>query len=119
MTTRTMLLGWIDDERCMYADLKNDEESEIGKANIEAIRREALDRNGRYDAILMNYYGRAQMLDVRTPAGRQAFGKLLTTMLWFLEHVIEEHGPMPEPGLPSGDVRPWTGGIRSRGMPGG
>lgn len=55
----------------------------------------------------MNYYGRALIFNVTTELGRQAVGKTIATLMHLLETAVEEHGPMPLPGVPSGEIQPW------------
>ena len=100
---RGALLGWLAEERVFYADgkytpeLRAEGRREMEKAGLEA---------GRYwDVLILNYYSRARLLDPRTPAGRQALGKLIVTLMAAAEAAIVAGGPMPAPGYPSGDLR--------------
>jgi hypothetical protein len=54
---------------------------------------------------LTNYFGRAQTLSLETPCGRQAAAKLTATMVGMLEAVVRVYGELPEPGVPSGEIR--------------
>lgn len=51
----------------------------------------------------LNYIGRADVLGLDSPGGRQAAAKFVATALGFLEAVVRVHGPLPEPGVPSGE----------------
>lgn len=51
-----------------------------------------------------NYIKRAAMFGLDSPQGRQALGKAIVTLVHVLETVVEEYGPMPRPGVPSGVV---------------
>lgn len=54
------------------------------------------------------YLHRAGVLGLDTPLGRQAWGKAIVTAIHALETALEVHGgELPEPGHPSGEVRPW------------
>lgn len=48
------------------------------------------------------YVHRSIVLGFDTPAGRQAAAKAATTAMCFLESVVRVHGPLPEPGVSSG-----------------
>lgn len=50
-----------------------------------------------------NYLGRAQVLGLGTPAGRQALAKFAATAVGMLEAAVREFGPLPKPGVPSGE----------------
>ena len=51
-----------------------------------------------------NYIKRAAMFGIDTPQGRQALGKAIVTLIHVLETAVEEYGPMPKPGVPSGVI---------------
>ena len=53
---------------------------------------------------LMNYFHRARVLGLDTANGRQALAKFTATACGLTESVIRVHGPLPEPGYPSGHV---------------
>jgi hypothetical protein len=50
-----------------------------------------------------NYLMRAQVLGLDTVNGRQAAAKFVATAVGFLESVVRLHGPLPEPGVTSGE----------------
>ena len=54
-----------------------------------------------------NYIKRAELMGLDSESGRQAAGKAITTLLDFLETSCVMYGPMPKPGLPSGEIEPW------------
>ena len=70
------------------------------------------------DGFLSGYIDRARVLGLDSPAGRQALAKAGVTILDFLEHAVVAFGDMPEPGHPSGEIRPWAqsmGAVAARG----
>jgi hypothetical protein len=50
-----------------------------------------------------NYLHRVSILGPDTPAGRQAAAKFVATAIGFLEAIVRVHGPLPKPGVPSGE----------------
>ena len=73
----------------------------------EADRFKATDTFGQSDdewkRSLDQYYNRARVLGLDTPAGRQALAKYVATAVAMLENVITVHGHLPTPGVPSGE----------------
>ena len=53
---------------------------------------------------LNNYYHRAKVLGLETQVGRQALAKFTATSCGLLESVIRVYGPLPHPGVPSGEI---------------
>lgn len=51
-----------------------------------------------------NYIKRAVMFGLDTSQGRQALGKAIVTLTHVLETAVEQYGPMPRPGVPSGVI---------------
>lgn len=51
---------------------------------------------------LDNYYHRAGVLGLDTINGRQALAKFVATAVGMLESSVRLFGPLPEPGVPSG-----------------
>ncbi len=51
-----------------------------------------------------NYIKRAVLFGLDTPQGRQALGKAIVTLMHVLETAVEEYGPMPRAGVPSGVI---------------
>lgn len=51
-----------------------------------------------------NYIKRAAMFGLDSPQGRQALGKAVVTLMHVLETAVEEYGPMPRAGVPSGVI---------------
>lgn len=50
-----------------------------------------------------NYYTRAGVLGLDTLVGRQAFAKFVATAVGMLEAAVRVYGPLPLPGVPSGE----------------
>lgn len=50
-----------------------------------------------------NYYTRAGILGLDNPNGRQALAKFVATAVGMLEAAVRVHGPLPKPGVPSGE----------------
>ncbi len=69
---------------------------------------EGLDYEGWWWQQLTNYYHRAKTLGLDVAVGRQALAKFVATGCGLLESVIRVHGPLPPPGVSSGE----TGGMR-------
>lgn len=96
---------WIRLERQAHADVKYAADT----ASYEQIVKELVENglSGDNEVFLLNYLKRAQLFGLDTPQGRQALGKLTVTCIAYLEYAIEHIGPMPEPGVPSGEIREW------------
>lgn len=67
--------------------------------------RQGLDERGWWWRQLTNYFGRANVLGLEHPAGRQALAKFTATACGLLESAVRVHGDLPEPGVPSGELR--------------
>lgn len=50
-----------------------------------------------------NYLGRAWILKLDTVNGRQALAKFVATGVGMLEAAVRVYGPLPEPGVTSGE----------------
>jgi hypothetical protein len=57
-----------------------------------------------YEGWVMQYLHRAIVLGVENPLGKQALAKALRTCLAFTESVVRRFGPLPDPGVPSGEI---------------
>jgi hypothetical protein len=55
-----------------------------------------------------NYVGRVRLFGLDHPLGRQAYMKLITTLLGLGEAMIQVYGPPPPPGLSSGYMEKET-----------
>lgn len=97
--------SWIAEERRGHADVKYGKGTEAD----DLVEKQFLEE-GLGDSALNfigNYLKRAQLLGVDTPLGKQALGKAIVTCTAYLERAIIHHGPMPKPGLPSGEIQEW------------
>lgn len=56
-----------------------------------------------WDQQLDNYYHRAKVLGLDTSGGRQALAKYVSTAQGFLMAAVRLYGPLPRPGVPSGE----------------
>lgn len=66
---------------------------------------EGLTEDGWWWRQLTSYYHRSKVLTLDTPVGRQALAKFVATACGLLESVVRTHGPLPLPGVPSGEVK--------------
>jgi hypothetical protein len=54
-----------------------------------------------------DYLKRAQQFGLDSPQGRQAAGKAMITIESLLADCVVAFGPMPKPGVPSGEIHSW------------
>lgn len=97
---RAHVAAWITEERRLYADPKWDE------ANGELHERDVA--SGDWQSFMRSYEMRAAGAGLDTEYGRQQLGKLIVTGLHYLESAVGGHGPMPLPGVPSGEIEEWA-----------
>ena len=64
-------------------------------------------RDEEWDRWLSQYLHRANLLGFDTEVGRQALAKYVTTAVAMLDSVTRVHGPLPAPGVPSGEIQRW------------
>ena len=102
MSARDELLEWIATERAFYADVKYAEDGTNREALIADLRYHP-HIDGEWDVFIGNYMRRSQLFGVDSLPGRQALGKTIVTLMHCLETAIEVYGPMPAPGVPSGE----------------
>lgn len=62
-----------------------------------------------WDTQFDNYLGRANVLGLNTPGGRQALAKYVATAVGMLESAVRLYGPLPKPGVPSGEGLDFLG----------
>jgi hypothetical protein len=86
------VLDWLEGEE-VYARTKWTDEME-----------DAIKDEDEYTDWVNSYIHRAKVLGLETPAGRQALAKALKTMQGFVESTVRKHGPLPDPGVPSGEI---------------
>lgn len=99
-STRADLQKWIAVERATYADIKFSDENRAFL--IDAMRVERL--GPIWLGFIGNYLKRAELFGLDTLQGRQALGKTIVTLLHCLETAMDEFGPMPAPGVSSGEI---------------
>lgn len=95
------VLAWLADERRLYANEKWETE------DAAAAHRACVVGAGptTWHDWAGNYIKRAALFSLSTPQGRQALGKAIVTLIHVLETAVEEYGPMPAPGVPSGEIK--------------
>lgn len=101
------LLGWLLHERESYSHKKYPRDDEMHHKLTIDMRQYGL-VGGEWEVFLGNYLRRAQLFGIESPQGRQAFAKYIVTCMAALEMAIAVHGPMPKPGVPSGEIQEWT-----------
>lgn len=99
---------WLAQERKDYADTKYPRDSETWHRLMLDMKNYGLDENGEWWVFITNYLKRTQLLGLDTPAGQQALGKLIVTLLSCFEACVMVNGKPPMPGTPSGTIEPWV-----------
>lgn len=100
---RQQVFNWLEAEHSEYASHKYTQATIQRKQLIRDLEKSpALE--GEWGVFILNYWGRVKIFGLNTYSGRQALGKLIVTLIHCLETAIEVHGPMPEPGVPSGEI---------------
>lgn len=108
LAARSNVGAWIGEER-RYADEKYDPSTDYEIALQAEMREKGAGFGTTWDVDLMNRLSRYQQHDtVMTPLGRQDLGKLIVILLHTLEAGVAAHGPMPQPGVPSGTIEEWV-----------
>lgn len=105
--------AWIDYERRTHADVKYGEGTQQRENLIADVQNNPhmapSVKDIDFDLFIGNYMSRVKLHGLDTPQGRQAMGKAIITMLHALETAVLVHGPMPRPGMPSGNITEWEG----------
>jgi len=96
----TQIEDWLIDERLRYAHAKWSPE-DAAKAHRDCVIGEGPTT---WHDWAGNYIKRAAMFGLDSPQGRQALGKAIVTLIHVLETAVEEFGPMPVAGMPSGQI---------------
>lgn len=107
LATRMRIATWLAEERREYADKKYDPDGENMHRLELDMQNYGLDENGEWWGFITNYLKRAQLLGLDKASGRQALGKLIVTLVNCLEVAERVYGPMPMPGVPSGQIETW------------
>lgn len=101
---RAYIGGWIDVERMSYADVKYAEDGDNRAMLVKAMQDGDWQR---WSDFAMQYVKKAEIFGFDSEKGRQQLGKAIVTLLHTLETAVMVHGPMPKPGLTSGEIEPW------------
>lgn len=106
MTARSDLERWIATERDEYA---HHPAGKWSQPAAEAAHMACVQRTGptMWEDWAGNYIRRAVLIGLRSALGRHALGKAIVTLMHVLETATELWGPMPRPGVPTGEVHPW------------
>lgn len=81
----------------------------FGTASDDEHTLQGLGENDWWWRQLTSYFHRARVLGLDTPVGRQALAKFVATGCGLLESVIRTSGPLPLPGVSSGELN-WPEG---------
>lgn len=95
------VLDWLRKERRDYAETKypiSTVEEDDG-----VLTERCLDFVGQY-------LKRAEILGLDTFQGRQLLAKAMSTLFSYCEGAVLCHGPLPAPGVSSGEIIEWTDG---------
>lgn len=85
-----------------YIEKKHDLRSPEGLEIQHGMTRSFGSEEDRWKIRLEQYYNRARVLGLETPAGRQALAKFVATAVGMLDDVITVYGHIPAPGVSSG-----------------
>ena len=97
---------WVELERRLYADKKYADGESNREELVQAMREQDW---ARWTNFAGNYLKRAELFGFDTLQGRQALGKAIVALLHTLETACDLFGDMPQPGVPSGEIRQWAG----------
>lgn len=98
----TQVLDWLDEERVYTIEKFGTDKDRF---HVEEFKDAAVGRSTWWEMQLDNYYFRAKVLGLDTPGGRQALAKFVATAVGMLAATIQVYGPLPEPGVPSGEIK--------------
>jgi hypothetical protein len=105
IATKMNVAEWIKLERAEHAETKYGEGLPGRVALVDEMRTEGF--GGGWEGFIGNYLKRVELFGLDTPQGRQALGKAAVTLIHMLETAVLVHGPMPKPGVPSGEIQEW------------
>ncbi len=97
------ILSWIQRERA-YQIIKWG----YGDEPPERLERGLNDGGWFWQTGVLNYTGRVRLFTLTNPLGRQALMKLITTLIHLAELAIVKYGPLPTPGVTSGELHAPT-----------
>lgn len=81
----------------------------------EELRRDGLAEDAFWFRQIFQYVDRVRLFGLDTPQGKQALCKMVMTALGCVESTIRVHGDLPQPGVPSGEIREWNRAGQSSG----
>lgn len=99
----TQVLDWLDEERVYTLEKFGTDKDRFHVE--EFVAREHPIDNEWWTMQLDNYYHRAHVLGIDNPNGRQALAKFVATAVGMLAATVQVYGPLPEPGVPSGEIK--------------
>lgn len=102
--SRDQLVRWMKEE-VKYAEKKFEGQRET---HDEEMQVSGIADDGFWFNQIFQYVGRARILGLENPSGRQAMAKCLMTLRGFCESMIRVYGDLPEPGHPSGEIHTWV-----------
>ncbi len=103
-SARLHWLTWYQKE-LVYVDNKFDDQR---NGHDEEMRTQGISDESFWFRQIFQYVPRARLMGLDTPNGRQALAKMCMTAIGCLESCLRVHGPLPEPGQPSGYITDWT-----------
>jgi hypothetical protein len=101
------VIDWIAAERGAHAGVKYAEPTAQRQALVVDLQ-EHPHLDGEWEVFIGNYLRRAQLLGLDSLPGRQAMGKTIVTLIDCLRTAVEMYGPMPQAGVPSGEIVEWV-----------
>lgn len=96
------VLGWLRDERAYQIEKFGLEQDDQHTQEWAVLQTANEFSESWWEKQFENYLGRASVIGLDTPNGRQALAKFVATAVGMLEAAIRLYGPLPEPGVPSG-----------------
>lgn len=97
MMDHSEVLAWLKGE-LYYADQKRasraDDDADMARRQLKSV----------FGNDFSMYLGRAQVLGLETPNGRQALGKAVAVSIAALESATRVFGSLPPAGMPSGET---------------
>lgn len=111
--SRFRVLTWMKEEWVRYADLKLLEGDVWSESkNDDWMRSGGISNEGDWQRQITAYWDRANAYGLDTLEGRQALMKSILTLVDCAASMIRVYGDPPEPGYPSGEIRPTHRHVR-------
>jgi hypothetical protein len=98
------VLLWLQRER-NYTIEKFGVESDL--QHVEDFNLHSPDNATHFDIQLETYLHRAGILGIHNPNGLQALAKFVSTAVGMLAAATQAYGPLPRPGVSSGEIQEW------------